>query len=52
VFNIGKSFDLRLENFWLCQLEKLEPDALDYVMNIDPKLWRCAAWTKDQTLPP
>ena len=52
IFNIGKSFDIRTEVCGFQELDKVCPEALDYCLQIDPKLWRCTEWTKDPTLPP
>jgi hypothetical protein len=52
IYKIGQSFDIQMENCWMRQLHTLQPEALEYIMAIDPKLWRCTAWTKDPSLPP
>ena len=52
IFNIGKSFNISTEIIGFEELNKVCPEALDYCLNIDPKLWRCTEWTKNMSLPP
>ena len=52
VFNIGKSFDIRTEMAGLESMLKISPEAVNYCLSIDPKLWRCTEWTKNMELPP
>jgi hypothetical protein len=52
IFNIGKSFDLRTEILGFEELNKLCPEAVDYCLDMDPKLWRCTEWTRNGSLPP
>ena len=48
IFNIGKSFNISMEISGFEEINKVCPEALDYCLNSDPKLWRCTEYRMDK----
>ena len=52
VSKIAQTYSIIEESELMDELNKLNPEIITYINNIDPNVWRSSAWTENHELPP